>query len=144
MMLESRRLRRVAMVGLCSAPALGFAAGAAQAQKMTNEGMQPTGPMSLYEDQYQPRDQFTLYSEGDVELVRFKHTHLLSICDPHENHDQIGATAHGYPIKITWEGDSAVVEPGSCFAFEAASVKVHPATHLPQNDEITGTIRVIK
>ncbi len=55
----------------CIATAMALTSMPASAEKITNEGVQPTGPLSEMESMYQPRDQFSLYSESDVDLVRF-------------------------------------------------------------------------
>jgi hypothetical protein len=116
----------------------------AHAATVTNEGMPSTDPLAEMESMYQPRDQFSLYSENDVDLVRFKQDHLVSICVPHENHDQIGATAHAVGLVVKFDGDTDTIPPGSCFSMEARRLSVKPDGPVGQNNVLTGTIRIVR
>lgn len=120
-----------------------MAIGAAP-QVMTNEGLPSEDPIMALAQQDQPRDAFTLNSNSDVELVRFKHDHLLSVCDAVAQRDQIGAARHAYPLVISYDGVRATVAPGSCFMFEAQQVHIRPGGDLPQNVVLTGTVKVIR
>jgi hypothetical protein len=124
--------------------ALFAAAVPAGAQQMTNEGHVPMGPMAEMAQMNEPRDEFHLYSEHDVELIKFKQPHLLSLCDGRADPGAIGEARHAYPLQITFDGLIGMVEPGSCFLFEAQHVSVKPASRLPDNIVLSGTVRVIR
>jgi hypothetical protein len=117
---------------------------AVTAQHLTNQGMPSNDPVMQLAHEDQPRDQFTLHSSQDVELVRFKSPHLLSVCVARRNTDAIGAAKQAYPLMVSFDEDHAVVTPGNCLSFEAQRVKVKPATELPQNVVLQGAVRVIR
>jgi hypothetical protein len=132
------------MTVACIGTAFILASAPASAETITNEGMQPTDPLMELASMYQPRDQFSLYSESDTDLVRFKQDHLISICVPHENHDQIGATSHAVGLIVKFDGDSDTVSPGSCLSIEAKRISVKPDGPVGQNNVLTGTVRVLR
>ncbi|MDQ0839307.1 hypothetical protein [Sphingomonas faeni] len=117
-------------------------APAAANQKLINEGVGPMDPILQYAEQMAPRNEFFLNSSDDVELVRFKQPHDLSICVARSTDRRPNAQA--YPISVAWDGNVGTVTPGNCLTFDAQTVKVRPASRLPQDMELTGTIRVLR
>lgn len=115
----------------------------ATSQSLETQGVTPSDPLSELAQMNDPRDQFSLYSSHEIELVRFKSSHLLSICDARADPTSKYVTKHAYPLLVTFDGQTATIEPGNCFAFEAQSVKIKPGTTLPQNVMLNGTVRVI-
>jgi hypothetical protein len=132
------------MAVACIGTAIVFASVPSRAETITNEGPRPTDPLMELASMYQPRDQFSLYSENDADLVRFKQDHLISICVPHENRDQIGATSHAVGLVVKFDGDSDTILPGSCLSLEAKRITVKPDGPVGQNNVLTGTIRLIR
>lgn len=127
------------LVGACM-----VSAPAAASQKLVNEGDALLDPLMQYAEQMAPRNEFFLNSSDDVELVRFKRPHDLAICVSRSTGRAVGAPARSYPISVTWDGNVGVVTPGNCLTFDAQTVKVRPATRLPENMELTGTVRVLR
>jgi hypothetical protein len=132
------------MTVACIGTALVLVSVTASAETITNEGAVPTDPLMELASMYQPRDQFSLYSESDVDLVRFKQDHLISICVPHDNHDQVGATSHAVGLVVKFDGDSDTISPGSCLSLEAKRISVKPDGPVGQNNVLTGTIRLVR
>ena len=140
-MLTSTRALRLTGIPFFAATML--ASAPAMAETMTNKGLPPTDPILAYAEQTAPSNQFFLNSADDVELVRYKRVHDLNVCAGRGG-DGIGDARHGYPIQVSWDSDTAVVMPGNCLSFDAQRVRVRPASRLPENVELTGTIRVVR
>lgn len=121
-----------------------FFATAAAGQELVNESGGLMDPVMRYAEQMAPRNEFVLNSSADVELVRFKKPHDLSICVSRSTGRAPVAAAQAYPISVTWDGNVGMVTPGNCLAFDAQTVKVRPATRLPATVEINGAIRVLR
>ena len=126
------------------AAACAFSAAPASAQSLENRGAGPLDPVIAYGEQLAAPNTFFLNSSDDVEVVRFKREHDLSICAAHPPRDTIGAARRGYAIKVSWDNNVSVVTPGNCLSFEAQRVKVAPASALPESVILTGTVRVMK
>jgi hypothetical protein len=123
------------LAAICTAPAV--------AQTITEKGPMPDDPLMALAEQYQAPNQFTLNSSLDMDLVRFKREHMITICAPRPNPGvDIDAAARGVGIILTWEGDSQTVTPGNCFTLEARKLTVRPAGAMPSNTVLVGTIRV--
>ena len=121
-----------------------IAAAPAAAEKLVNEGLPPLDAIEAYAEATASQNKFFLNSSDDVELVRFKRVHDLSLCVAKADPDAIGAARHAYPIKISWDENVGIVTPGNCLTFDAQRVKVRPAADIPQDVVLTGTIHVIK
>ena len=135
------RLSLVSLVGatagaiLCLAPA--------NAQTFRSEGPLPEDPLIQYAEQIAPRNEFFINGDGDVEVIRFKTPRDLELCARRAHNSPDGRIA-GYPVKVTWDTDSAVVMPGNCLAFDARRVTVSAASRLPEDVVLQGTFRVTK
>jgi hypothetical protein len=131
------------MAGLFAA-GIFIIAAPASAQRLVNEGLPPSDPIEAYAEDSASRNTFFLNSTDDVELVRFKRMHDLSLCVARADPDAIGAARHAYPVRVSWDENVGVVTPGNCLAFDAQRVKVSPAAAIPQGIMLTGSIRVLK
>ncbi len=113
------------------------------AQKLTSTGLPSTDPIIAWGEQLAPRNEFLINSDDDTEVVRYKTPHDIELCAG-KAHTNADGHVRGYPIKATWDGETATITPGNCLAFDARSVKVRAATDLPQGIVLTGTFRVTK
>lgn len=132
---------------LASAIAVAVVAGlsaSAQAEKMRTEGPPPSSALMQLGQFDAPRDEFFLNSDENVELIRFTSKRDNKICVPRVNHDRIDAAKKEIPLKVMWDGNNAIIQPGQCLSFDAKSVKVKPATALPEGVELLGTIHTNK
>ena len=120
------------------------AAAPASAQQLVNAGIPPLEQFEDYAEGLASPNKFLLTSQDDVELIRFKRVHDLSICVGLANRDAIGPARHAYPINVSWDDNVGVVTPGNCLTVDAQRVKVRPAVHIPQDVEVTGTIHILK
>ena len=143
MIREYGSLSAATMFALAAA-ACAFSVAPASAQTLVNSGAPPLDPVLAYGEQLAPHNTFFLNSSDDVEIVRFKRDHDLSICAAVPSRDAIGAARRGYAIKVSWDQDVSIVMPGNCLSFEAQRVKVSPASRLPESVILTGTVRVLK
>lgn len=132
-----------AMLALVTAACV-FWAPAASAQSFENKGPGPLDPIIGYGEALAPPNTFFLNTSDDVEVVRFKREHDLSVCAAHPPRDTVGAARRGYAIKISWDNNVSVIMPGNCLSFEAQRVKVSPASSLPESVILTGTVRIMK
>jgi len=119
-------------------------ASGTMAQKMTNEGLPPSDPIMQEAEWDAPRNTFFLNGERDVELIRFKRVHDIEICAGKPDPNAIGAARHGYPIQVSWDAEVGVIAPGNCLTFDAMRVKVKPASAIPQNVDLVGTVKVLR
>lgn len=92
---------------------------AAFGQELVNENGAPKDPVMQYAEHMAPRKEFVLNSSADVELVRFKRSHDLSICVSRSTGRAPVGTGHDYPISVTWDSNVGIVTPGDCLAFDA-------------------------
>lgn len=139
----TRMFRLAAGAILATAPLL-LLAGPAAAQKMTNEGPLPMDPLMDEAEFDAPGNEFFLNNERDVELIRFKRVHDIELCAGRPDRDAVGAARRGYPLAVTWDSDVGIIMPGNCLTFDAMRVKVKPATALPQDTELVGTVKVLR
>ena len=141
---------RIKRRAICIAIAVSTVTGAllssapASAQRLTNQGPPVDDPIEAYSEDTAPPNSFFLNSSDDVELIRFKRIHDLSLCVARANLRDVDSARHAYPIKVSWDDSVGVVTPGNCLAFDAQRVKVSPAASIPDGIVLTGTIRVLK
>ncbi len=84
----------------------------------------------------QPRDRFTITGDQDVNLLRFRGVHAVSLCvDPQAR--------PGIAVIATWDDDTETIAPGNCFMLEARHLSVRAAVPLG-GAAITGTIRALE
>ncbi len=123
-----------------AAAALLLAAAPAGAQKLISKGVPLSDPvLALGEEDAGPH-QFFINNNDDVEVVRFKAVHGLEMCAGNGHPTPTGRVS-GYAIKVSWDKDTAIVQPGKCLTFEAKNVKVRAATPLPQDIALQGASR---
>ncbi len=126
-----------------AAAALLLAAAPAGAQKLISKGVPLSDPvLALGEEDAGPH-QFFINNNDDVEVARFKTVHGLQMCAG-KGHATPSGRVRGYPIKVSWDEETAIIQPGNCLAFEAKNVKVRAASPLPDDIALEGAFRVIK
>lgn len=128
--------------GVAAATSL-FVGTPALAQQFVSKGPPPDDPVLQWAQQIAPRNQFFIDSDQNVEVIRFKTARDLELCAG-LGHDRPGFLTRGYPIKVSWDNQTALIAPGNCLAFDAARVSVSAGSHLPENVILTGTFRVTK
>ena len=143
----NRSLSRTAVVRATlfagAALTLALAAAPAGAQKLTNTGIPVEDPL-LEESEWDARPgQFFINNNEEVEVIRFKTVHDMQTCAG-AAHRTADGRVRGYAIKVSWDAESAVVQPGNCLAFDAKVVKVRAASPLPDDIILTGAIKVLK
>ncbi len=119
------------------------AAGPALAQQLSSRGDFLEDPIIAWNEANAGRNHFFLNGDTDVEIIRFRTPRDINICAGPARLDHNGVS-HGYALKVSWDAQSAVVQPGSCLAFDAQKVSVRSATHLPQDFALEGTFRATK
>jgi hypothetical protein len=117
---------------------------AARGETITSEGPQPSDPVLQWADQMEPANQFSLYSQQDVDLVRFRQPQMISLCVPRVNKDSVEAASHAVGVVVKWDGDTQTVTPGNCFSMDAQKVSVRPAGPVGANTVLNGTIKVMR
>lgn len=115
----------------------------AAAQEFVSRGPQPDDPIMQLAEQLAPRNQFFIDSNQNVEVIRFKTARDVEICADRARHD-VGSASRGYPIKVNWDDQNAIIAPGNCMAFDSQRVSVSAASRLPQDVVLTGSFRVRK
>ena len=128
---------------LSAALAANVAAQAATAT-ITQNGPVPDDPLMDLADRMTMRNQFVLTSQADVDLVRFRQPHVISICVPHVKPGNLADASHAVGVIVSWDGDTQTVAPGSCFMLDARKLSVRPAGPLGGNITLSGNIRVLR
>ncbi len=115
----------------------------AGAQRVISQDIPPEDPVNEWGLQPGPSNRFFIDDSGDVEVIRFKTARDVELCAGAGSKYGPG-NPNGYPIKATWDSDTAIINPGNCLAFDARTVKVSAASKLPQDVIIAGSFRVVK
>jgi len=110
---------------------------------MRTEGPTPLDPIEMWAAQMIPQDQFLLYSNKDTELIRYKTPRDTEICVSRTDPRDLEDASKAIPVQVAWDNDVSTISPGNCMSFDARSVKIRPASPLPDGDEIMGTFRVM-
>lgn len=116
--------------------------GPAAAATLQTEGLPPLDPLAVMDSQILKPDQFLLYSNNEAELLRYNTPRDTEICVKRTRHDTVDGAVGVIPVRVTWDNNVATVNPGNCMSFDAKSVKIRPATHLPDDEMIEGTFSV--
>lgn len=114
----------------------------AVAETARTEGPPPVDPIMEWADQLLPRNEFVLNSDQDVELVRFKTPRDIDICIARPDPNTVFGTRKAVPVQVKWDNDIGVIWPGNCLSLDAKSVKIRPASPLPNDAELNGAFRV--
>jgi hypothetical protein len=130
------------LCGLIAAPLALAAGGTAIAAEVESSGS--TELLINQAELTQPRNEFTLSFDSDVDRLRFDQPHMLSVCDGKVNPGKVDSASRAYPIVLDWGSGSATVQPGSCLGFEAQDVTIRAATQISQDDVVEGTVKVIR
>jgi len=145
-MLQPAAHRSGALRGIAfavAALALLLAAAPAEAQKLVSKGGALSDPILALGERDAGPGRFFLNDDEEVEVIRFKTDHDLQLCAG-RGHLTPDGRVRGYPIKISWDNDTAVIQPGNCLAFEASKVKVRAAGPLPDDITLEGAVKVLK
>ena len=118
-------------------------AAPATAQEFTSKGIPPADPVLQWAQELAPRNEFYIDNDRDVEVIRFKTPHDLELCAA-GGRGWSSRDRHGFPIKVNWDNQSAIIAPGNCLAFDAMRVSVRSALPLPQDIVLKGTFRIVK
>jgi len=130
----------IVMLGLISAmPAI----AQAQSPEFISRGLAPEDPLIAWGEQDAGRSHFFLNTERDVEIIRFRSARDIELCAPRPQTRRDGKISQ-YPIKVTWDAQSSIIEAGNCMSFDAQRVSVRPASSLPEDIVLEGTYRVSK
>tara|TARA_A100001391_G_scaffold119169_4_gene81033 strand:+ start:31514 stop:31930 length:417 start_codon:yes stop_codon:yes gene_type:complete len=124
-----------------AAAVLAGAAGPALAQTEQLEGPRPDDP--LIADAILPHNQFAIYNDQEVELIRYKTVRDVEICIARPDPDTVFGTKTAVPVEVQWDNDTGEIWPGNCLSFDAKQVKVRAAQPLPDDTELLGTFKVI-
>lgn len=128
------KLRTIAAAAVA---ATGMAAAPAMAQQVEGDA---SSTLTQWGRQLAEPGTFWLDGNEDVEIVRYRQPRDVSLCLPAPR--GVGAAEQGYSLRITWDEEfSTVLRPGNCFFFDAARVKISPATDLPPGVTLTGQVQ---
>ncbi len=119
------------------------AAGPVLAQQLSSRGDFVDDPIIAWSEANAGRNHFFLNGDTAVEIIRFRSPRDINLCAGPTRTDHNGVR-HGYALKVSWDAESAVIQPGSCLAFDAQNVSVQSATPLPQDIALEGTFRATK
>jgi hypothetical protein len=132
---------RLVRAAFLIAPALAAIAVPAMAQKLTSEGPDAPDPIMQESEWNAGPNQFFVNSNDDRELISFSSPHNLQLCATSARRTTLGRRIRSFPIKVSYDGQSTVVQPGTCSSFQAQRVTVAAASQLPGNIVLTGNIR---
>jgi len=118
-------------------------AGPAQAEQLISKGIPPDDPLVAWAQASAGRNHFFLNDEQDVEIIRFRAPRDVEICAGPPQRDDDGRL-HQFPIRVSWDTQTAVISAGNCLSFDAQRVSVRSAATLPDDMTLEGTYRVSK
>lgn len=131
-----------AVIGLAVAP---IAASASAQAAQAEGGIENYAPVRPANQAMTLPGQFVLNSDHDVELVRFSRPHDMTVCLPSRMDvaDRPGLEGtEAYPVTVTWDNDTAEIQPGNCLSFDAARLKVSPPPNMPKSAHVVGRLTV--
>lgn len=120
-----------------------LAAMPAQAQRFSSKGPVPDDPVIAGSEQDAGPSHFFINDERDVEIIRFRTPRDVEMCAGPAKRDEDGLL-HQFPIKVSWDTQTAVITAGNCLSFDAQRVTVRSAARLPEDMVLEGTYRVKK
>ncbi len=132
---------------LAAAIVTATATGVVQAQELSSLGDYVRDPEEASQQALAlanaGRNHFFINDNSDVEIIRFRSPRDVNICAGPANFWHHGQK-RGFALNVNWDAQSAVVQPGSCFAFEAQKVRVSSASPLPATAVLEGTFQTTK
>ncbi len=137
------RFKTRILAPFCALGAISLFALPASAQKMRMEGPGPDDPVMQMAQHDGPRNQFTLYSMEDTELIRFSSPRDIELCVGMPNAKDAMDARKAVGLTVSWDGQTGSIAPGNCMSFDAKKVKVKPSAPLGDDEMITGRFRVI-
>jgi len=123
--------------------ALCLATAPAQSAQFTSKGVGPDDPLIQEGEWEAGRNHFFINNNEDVEVIRFRSERDVQLCASAPKKHRDGRITQ-YPIKVTWDSQSAVIQAGNCMSFEAQRVSVRAASALPQDIVLEGSYKVSK
>ena len=85
---------------------------------------------------YSEPNEFYLFDQSSVELLDYKNDRDMRIC--------LEERRHHVPLEVDYDGKTAIVRPGDCFAFEAKHVAIKPGGTLGSDLDLKGTIETMR
>ena len=113
------------------------------AAQFRSEGIGPDDPIIALGEENAGRNHFFINNDEDVEVIRFKSPRDVEICAGAPKKRRDGRVTQ-YPIKVTWDTQTSVVQAGNCLSFDAQRVTVRAASSLPEDIVLEGSYRVSK
>jgi len=120
-----------------------LAAMPAQAQRFSSKGPVPDDPVTAESEEGAGPSHFFINDDRDVEIIRFRTPRDVEMCAGPAKRDEDGLL-HQFPIKVSWDTQTAVITAGNCLSFDAQRVTVRSAARLPEDMVLEGTYRVKK
>jgi hypothetical protein len=118
-------------------------AGPAQAEQLISKGFPPDDPLIAWAEASAGRNHFFLNDDRDVEIIRFRAPRDVEMCAGPAKRDDDGRL-RPFPIRVSWDSQTAVIAAGNCLSFDAQRVSVRSAAALPDDMVLEGTYRVSK
>lgn len=81
---------------------------------------------------YSDPDEYYFFEDDRKQVVDYKEERVVRIC--------AGESRHLVPLKVTYDGSSAMVEAGDCIRVEAKQVSLEPAKMLEPDWSIVAEV----
>jgi hypothetical protein len=103
--------------------AFGLAATPAMAQ---------TSPLNQMVRLYSGPDEYYFFEDDRKQVIDYKEAHVVRVC--------AGDSRHLVPLKVTYDGSTAMLQAGDCMRVEAEQVWLEPAEALKPNWSIVADV----
>lgn len=116
--------------------AAGIAAGLGAAPALAQEG--PENVESILEYQawmYSAPDEYYFFEDDSKQVVDYQRERIVRIC--------VGDSRHLVPLKVIYDGSTAMIERGDCMRVEAKEVSLEPAETLDANAVIRAEVQTM-
>ena len=84
---------------------------------------------------YTSPDEYYFFEDDSKQVVDYKDERIVRICT--------GDSRHLVPLKVKYDGSSAMIESGDCMRVEAKKISLEPAKRLDSNAVIRAEVQTM-
>ncbi len=129
-------MRHVTAIILVAGLTAGLIAGLGAAPALAQEGAEKLESVLEYRAwAYSEPDEYYLFEENSKQVVDYKNERIVRIC--------AGDSRHLVPLKVIYDGSTAMIESGDCMRVEAKEISLEPAETLDTNAVIRAEVQTM-
>ncbi|HKL63777.1 MAG TPA: hypothetical protein VJ883_10450 [Woeseiaceae bacterium] len=116
--------------------AAGMVAGLGTTTALAQEGAERLESILEYRAwMYAEPDEYYFFEEDTKQVVDYKQERIVRVC--------VGDSRHVVPLKVIYDGSTAMIERGDCMRVEAKKISLEPAESLDANTFIRAEVQTM-